>query len=720
LEAKKQDAGVIVASDILALCLIESPGSKGADVVVGNSQRFGVPMGFGGPHAAFMATRTSFQREMPGRLVGVSRDTNGNPGYRLSLQTREQHIKRERATSNICTAQVLLAIMSGMYAVYHGPKGLIRIANRVSSLTNVLGKALKENGTDLRYSDFFDTIRTHPLNDIDSIRLRATEKQINLRWYEDSSIGISLDETTSINDLEDLLYVISGSTSELEINGSEKNAIPESLKRIGELLPHPVFSKFHSESEMLRYIKRLEGRDLSLTHSMIPLGSCTMKLNASAEMIPVSWPEFSSLHPFVPSDQSQGYQTLCADLEAYIGEITGLPAVSLQPNAGSQGEYAGLLVIRSYLHSKGEMERNICLIPSSAHGTNPASANMAGMKVVVVACDSNGNVDLSVLASKIVQYKSNLAALMVTYPSTHGVFEEGIIEICRMVHDAGAYVYMDGANLNAQVGLCKAGLFGADVCHLNLHKTFCIPHGGGGPGMGPIACIEKFRPFLPGHKVAGLDGSGAVSAAPFGSASILLISWMYIRMMGADGLTQATKYAILNANYIAKRLEDHFPVLYKGSNGRVAHECILDLRNFKKTIGIDVSDVAKRLMDYGFHAPTVSFPVAETLMIEPTESESMEELDRFCDAMISIRDEIRQVEEGSVIAEHSVLRNAPHTIDTLVSEVWHRPYSKEKAVFPLPWVRDRKFWPFVGRIDNAYGDRNLFCQCIPIDEYEVE
>lgn len=710
----------VVATDLLALCLMESPGSQGADVVVGNSQRFGVPLGFGGPHAAFFATKNEYQREVPGRIIGLSKDSEGNPALRLALQTREQHIKRERATSNICTAQVLLAIMASMYAVYHGPQGLKKIALGVASKAKKLAEACSKLGIKVIHESYFDTIRLKPLESLESILSRSEEKMINLRYFDDQTLSVSLDEVTSDTDISDLLWVLSGSDTNYKNNfDTSKTAIPENLQRTSEMLTHPVFSSYHSESEMLRYLKRLEGRDLSLTHSMIPLGSCTMKLNATSEMVPLSWPEFSSIHPFVPKEQAEGYLDMCRDLENYIGEITGLPAVSLQPNAGSQGEYAGLMVIRNYLIAKGESDkRNVCLIPSSAHGTNPASASMAGMKVVVVSCDEQGNVDVNDLQTKIDANRETIAALMITYPSTHGVFEEGIIDICKRVHDAGGYVYMDGANLNAQVGLCKAGEFGADVCHLNLHKTFCIPHGGGGPGMGPIAGIKEFRPFLPGHSVVGMKGSGAISAAPFGSASILLISWMYIRMMGSKGLRYSTEVAILNANYLATRLSPHFDILYKGKNGRIAHECILDLRHYKRSIGIDVSDVAKRLMDYGFHAPTVSFPVAETLMIEPTESESRAEIDRFCDAMIAIRAEIAEVESGKIAPADSMLRNAPHTTGVLLKTEWTRSYTREEAAFPLPWVREHKFWPSVSRVDNAYGDRNLFCVCPPMEDYE--
>ncbi|HMO17580.1 MAG TPA: aminomethyl-transferring glycine dehydrogenase [Oligoflexia bacterium] len=718
---------LIVASDLLQLCLLQAPGKQGADIVVGNSQRFGVPLGFGGPHAAFFATRAEFQREIPGRLVGISKDSEGNPAYRLSLQTREQHIKRERATSNICTAQVLLAIMASMYAVYHGPKGLTRIARKVAGSASLIARYITERGVRLKNSNFFDTLRTEIPDSsgnrsLESVLNRASEREINLRIYDDGSLGLSTDESIEVKDIQDIIYTISGDEvliNEKDLDLASYDNIPKSFLRDSEYMRHPVFNQYHSETEMLRYIKRLESKDLSLTHSMIPLGSCTMKLNSSSEMLPLSWHEFSSIHPFVPKEQVEGYLKMTTDLEKYIGEITALPAVSLQPNSGAQGEYAGLMVIRDYLKKKGELEkRNICLIPASAHGTNPASANMAGMKVVVVKCDSEGNVDISDLKNKLIEYRQSLAALMITYPSTHGVFEEGVREICELIHEAGGYVYMDGANLNAQVGLCRAGLFGVDVCHLNLHKTFCIPHGGGGPGMGPIAAIEEFREHLPGHPVTSVKGSGAVSAAPFGSASILLISWMYIRMMGSDGLRSATECAILNANYIATRLSPYYQILYKGKMNRVAHECILDLRTLKRTCGIDVSDIAKRLMDYGFHAPTVSFPVAETLMIEPTESESLSELDRFCDAMIAIRGEISEVENGKVAAEESVLRRAPHTAGSIVEEGWDRPYSREKAVFPLEWVRERKFWPSVARVDNAYGDRNLFCVCAPVEDFQ--
>ncbi len=711
--SKDHDAALIVASDLLYLCKGKSPGEYGADVVVGNSQRFGVPLGYGGPHAAFFATKTEYQREIPGRLVGVSKDITGKPALRLALQTREQHIRRERATSNICTAQVLLAIMSSMYAVYHGPSGLKNISDRVHNLTAFLAKKISDQGLKLRSDNYFDTLTMDKISGIQRIIERALAKKINLRYISPTSISLSLDETTSLSDLEDLFFVITGheeTFQDIEL----KSSFPKDQERTTKYLQAKVFNSHHSETELLRYITKLQGRDLSLAHSMIPLGSCTMKLNAASEMMPVSYPEFGNIHPFAPTDQASGYQKLFKDLESWIGDITGLPAVSLQPNAGSQGEYAGLMVIREYFKSKGE-SRDVCIIPSSAHGTNPASAQMAGMKVVVTKCDESGNIDLEDIKAKVFEHKGKVAALMVTYPSTHGVFESGIKSLCEIIHEEGGLVYMDGANLNAQVGVCKAGQFGADVCHLNLHKTFCIPHGGGGPGMGPIAGREFLREFLPGHNLMGQEGSGSVSGAPYGSALILVIPWMYMRMMGGESLKYASQVAILNANYVAKRLKDHFPILYTGANGYIAHECILDLRNLKRTVGIEVIDVAKRLIDFGFHAPTVSFPVAETLMIEPTESESIEELDYFCDAMIQIKKEIDQVANGTANKENNLLKNSPHTVDSLVSE-WSYPYSKEEAVYPLPWVKERKFWPYVARIDNAYGDRNLFCSCEMLTE----
>ncbi len=721
---RAQDAGamVVVAADLLALTLLRPPGEFGADVVVGSSQRFGVPMGYGGPHAAYMATLEQYQRQLPGRLVGVSVDAAGKPGLRLALQTREQHIRRERATSNICTAQVLLAVMASMYAVYHGPKGLRRIAQRVRLLTGVLAQALQDLGYRLNANPVFDTLRIQggPL-DQRAIRARALAEEINLLYYPDGSTGLSLDEATTEEQLRTLLAVFGGeSDADLEmLAGQVELAYPGPHDRTSPYLGHPVFNSYRSETEMLRYIHRLQRRDLSLAHSMIPLGSCTMKLNATSEMLAVTWPEFGALHPFVPRDQAAGYLELFDRLEASLAEITGLPAVSLQPNAGSQGEYTGLLVIRAYHQSRGDTERDVCLIPSSAHGTNPASAVMAGMEVVVVAADEEGNVDMDSLRQKVHKYRERLAAFMITYPSTHGVFESAIGEMCAIIHEHGGQVYMDGANMNALVGLARPGDFGADVCHLNLHKTFCIPHGGGGPGMGPIAVAAHLAPFLPGHplveRVGGDQAIGPVSAAPWGSPSILPISFAYIEMMGAEGLLQASKLAILNANYIAARLRDHFPVLYTGEHDWVAHECIIDLRHLKDFVHVD--DVAKRLMDFGFHAPTMSFPVPGTLMIEPTESESLAELDRFCEAMIAIRDEIRAIEEGRSDQANNPLTGAPHTAEMVAADFWARPYSREVAAFPASWVRENKFWPAVARIDNVHGDRNLFCVCPPIEAY---
>ncbi len=726
-QAHAAGALVVVATDLLALTLLRPPGEFGADVVVGNSQRFGVPLGYGGPHAAFMATRDTYKRQMPGRLVGVSKDATGQPAYRLTLQTREQHIRREHATSNICTAQVLLAIMASMYAVYHGPEGLTRIAQRVRLLTAVLAKALKQLGYTLSDASSFDTLKVTggPRSQAQLLN-EALTRQINLRIYADGAVGISLDEVTTGYDLQRLLEIFEAKSGQFDLErlaGDIRLDYPAPHQRASAFLTHPVFNSYHSETEMLRYIHRLQARDLSLAYSMISLGSCTMKLNATTEMLPVTWPEFSHLHPFTPVEQTQGYQLLFRRLEEWLAEITGFVAGSLQPNAGSQGEYAGLLTIRAYHLSRGDHQRDVCLIPSSAHGTNPASAAMAGMQVVVVHCDEHGNVDLADLRQKAEEYRGRLAALMVTYPSTHGVFEEGVKEICRIVHNYGGQVYMDGANLNAQVGLCRPGDIGADVCHLNLHKTFCIPHGGGGPGMGPICVAEHLVPFLPSPALPLEKGDdvgrvGAVSAAPWGSASILPISYAYIAMMGAAGLTQATKVAILNANYIARRLEPHYPVLYQGTHGHVAHECIIDLRPLKAATGIEVEDVAKRLMDYGFHAPTMSFPVPGTLMIEPTESESLAELDRFCEALIAIRQEIRTIETGQADRENNVLKYAPHTAAVIAADNWDRPYSREQAVFPAPWVKASKFWPAVSRIDNVYGDRNLFCVCVPVEAYQ--
>ena len=703
-QAHEQKALAAVATDLLALTLIKPPGEFGADVVVGSAQRFGVPMGYGGPHAAFFATRDEFKRQIPGRLVGVSRDVQGQPAVRLALQTREQHIRRDKATSNICTAQVLLAVMASMYAVYHGPNGLKRIAQRISSLTCKLAARVDRVGSE----PFFDTVRIRS-----GVKLAPG---VNVRHFNDGSIGISLDETTTEADVEELIGALAD-------KGGTRIESLGSYARTSSFLTASVFNRYHTEHEMLRYIKRLESRDLSLTTSMIPLGSCTMKLNATAEMMPLSWPEVSNLHPFAPVEQAQGYHVLFKQLEQWLTEITGFAAVSLQPNAGAQGEYTGLLAIREYHKRRGQPQRYVCLIPVSAHGTNPASAVMAGMRVVVVACDAKGNIEVKDLRAKAEQYRESLAALMVTYPSTHGVFEESIKEVCEVIHHNGGQVYMDGANLNAQVGLCRPADIGADVCHLNLHKTFCIPHGGGGPGMGPIGVAKHLAAYLPRHPVVpsgGAEGVGPDSAAPWGSASILAISWMYIRMMGADGLTQASKVAILNANYIAKRVEQCFPTLYKGRGNRVAHECILDFREWKTRAGIEVEDVAKRLMDYGFHAPTMSWPVPGTLMVEPTESESREEIDRFCDALIFIHREMQAIESGNMDRQNNPLKNAPHTAQALISGKWERPYSREQAAYPAPWTREYKFWPAVGRIDNVYGDRHLVCSCLPLEAYTAQ
>ena len=741
-EAHAAGALVVVATDLLALTLLSPPGEWGADIAVGSAQRLGVPMGYGGPHAAFMATRDELKRQMPGRLVGVSQDTQGKTALRLALQTREQHIRRDKATSNICTAQVLLAIMASMYAVYHGPGGLKRIAQRVQLLTSVLAAELEKLGYHTAQSGsgpVFDTLKIAggPRTQAE-LRRAAAAHRFNLRLYADGAVGVSLDEKTTAAELEALLEIFgkaprpeSDSASldglsnaagpELAMLANEITLdLPEPFARATPYLTHPIFNTMKSETEMLRYITKLQNRDLSLAHSMIPLGSCTMKLNATAEMIPVTWPQFGGLHPFAPLEQTQGYRILFDRLAHALAEITGFAAVSFQPNAGSQGEYAGLLVIRALHRSRGEDHRDICLIPSSAHGTNPASAVMAGMKVVVVRCDEDGNIDVPDLKAKAEQHSERLAALMVTYPSTHGVFEEAIQEVCDVVHSHGGQVYMDGANMNAQVGLCRPGDMGADVCHLNLHKTFCIPHGGGGPGMGPICVAEHLARFLPGHavvpSVGGESAIGAVSAAPWGSAAILPISYAYVAMMGGTGLTEATRIAILNANYIAARLEDAYPVLYKGAQGRVAHECIIDTR-FLKDHGLQVDDIAKRLMDFGFHAPTMSFPVAGTLMIEPTESESKDELDRFCTAMLAIREEIQAVQDGKISAEDSPLHHAPHTADQVTADQWDRSYSRQTAAFPATWVRDNKFWPAVSRIDNTYGDRNLVCACPPLESY---
>ena len=726
---RAHQAGVIVtvAADLLSLTLLTPPGEFGADIVVGNTQRFGVPLGYGGPHAAYFATKDAYKRQIPGRLVGVSKDKRGKTALRLALQTREQHIRRDKATSNICTAQVLLAIMAGMYAVYHGAQGLQTIAFRIHSLTTTLATGLAKLGYSVGDAAYFDTLRVGVAGNAGAIIDCALAQKINLRSIDANSIGITLDETTTPADVMDLWRIFAGEKaadftySEIAASSSTDNL--QAFARTSEYLTHPVFNQYHSETELLRYMTRLQSKDLSLAQAMIPLGSCTMKLNATSEMVPVTWAEFGQIHPFAPVEQAQGYQVLFDDLERWLAEITGFDAISLQPNAGSQGEYAGLLVIREYHQQRGDVDRNICLIPQSAHGTNPASAVMAGMQVVPISCDEDGNIDVADLRAKAAKYADTLAALMVTYPSTHGVFEEGIVEICAIVHEHGGQVYMDGANLNAQVGLCRPGDFGADVCHLNLHKTFCIPHGGGGPGMGPIGVMAHLTPYLPTHKVipmGGEKGIGAVSAAPWSSASILPISWVYIALMGGAGLKLATEVAILSANYIAKRLENHYAVLYKGKNGFVAHECILDLREFKKSADIEVDDIAKRLIDYGFHPPTVSWPVAGTVMVEPTESESLAELDRFCDAMIAIREEIREIEIGNVDKVNNALKNAPHTTADLVDANWDRPYSRETAVFPTPGLHEYKFWPAVGRIDQAYGDRNLVCSCLPMDAYTGE
>ncbi len=720
-------AGVVVAADLLALTLLVPPGEFGADVAVGNTQRFGVPMGYGGPHAAYLATTDEFRRKIPGRIIGVSIDADGNPALRMALQTREQHIRREKATSNICTAQVLLAIMAGMYAVYHGPEGIRAIARRIRELTWVLAMGLERLGHELAHRVFFDTLRVTPHRlSPDEVHARAREHGINLRAYADGSVGIALDETVLPEDVEDLLaiFAVEGDAPAIEDVAARaaEPAYPDELARTSGYLEHPVFHRHRSETGMLRYIHRLETRDLSLNTSMIPLGSCTMKLNATSEMLPVTWPEFGSLHPFAPVEQAGGYARLFEELEGWLCEITGFEACSLQPNSGAQGEYTGLLVISARHDDAGEGHRKVCLIPSSAHGTNPASAVMAGMEVVVVRCDERGNIDVGDLRAKAEAHADRLAAIMVTYPSTHGVFESAIRDITDIVHEHGGLVYLDGANLNAQVGLCRPGDYGADVCHINLHKTFAIPHGGGGPGMGPICVTAELAPYLPGHPLAAVGGDRAilpVSAAPWGSASILLISWAYIAMLGRDGVRAATEAAILSANYMAARLSEHYAVLYRGELGRVAHEFILDLRPLKKASGVSDEDVAKRLMDYGFHAPTMSFPVAGTIMIEPTESESKAELDRLCDALISIRAEIEQIELGIADREDNALRNAPHPATMVVADEWEHAYGREQAAYPAQWTREWKFWPPVRRVNNAYGDRNLMCACPPIEVYET-
>lgn len=741
---------VAAAADLLALCVVADPGSAGADVVVGNTQRFGVPLGFGGPHAAYIATREDYKRSLPGRLVGVSQDAHGRPALRLALQTREQHIRREKATSNICTAQVLLAVIAGFYATYHGPDGLRRIASRVHSLAVSLAEQLRAGGIEVETEAFFDTISVKVPEEAEVVAERARQRRINLRVIDDDTIGISLDETTTPEIVADVLAAFgieSGAAEESENTGegatgskaeadtSDTNCtddnsslpasspIPQHLRRASPFMEHPVFHSYHSEVSLTRYIRRLADRDIALDRAMIPLGSCTMKLNAATEMAAVTWPEFSRIHPFAPSDQSEGYLRMIGDLEAALADITGYDAVSLQPNAGSQGELAGLLAIRAYYAERGETQRSVCLIPSSAHGTNAASAVMAGMRVIVVACDSEGNVDVDDLAAKSEEHADALATLMVTYPSTHGVFEPRIREVCDIIHRHGGQVYMDGANLNALVGLARPGLFGADVSHLNLHKTFCIPHGGGGPGVGPVAVRAHLSPFLPNHPLRSdcgpATGIGPISAAPWGSAGILAISWAYIRLMGPDGLTDATKAALLHANYLADRIGEHFPVLYRGTSGRVAHECVIDLRPIKESAGVTVDDVAKRLIDFGFHAPTVSFPVAGTIMVEPTESEPKQELDRFCDAMTAIAGEVEAIAKGEADPEDNPLRNSPHTAADVANDTWTHPYSREQAVFPAASLRDDKYWSPVSRIDNAWGDRNLVCSCLPPEAYEA-
>jgi glycine dehydrogenase len=724
--AHQAGALVAVAADILALCLLTPPGEWGADMAVGNTQRFGVPLGYGGPHAAYFATKEQYKRTAPGRIIGISKDPKGRRALRMALQTREQHIRREKATSNICTAQVLLAVMAGMYGVYHGPEGIKRIAERVHRHTRVLAEALRKLGHTIVHEAFFDTLTVElkPAQ-MKKVRAAAQQQRINLRPISDTRVGVTLDEVTSLGDVADLVQVFGLGKGDVEVADmveAVQPVIPEPFVRTSPYLTHPVFNRYHSETEMMRYLKRLEDRDLALNSAMIPLGSCTMKLNAATEMAAVSWPEINGLHPFAPREQARGYTQLFEDLESKLAEITGFAAISLQPNAGAQGEFAGLLVIRAYHKARGEENRTVCLIPKSAHGTNPASAVMAGMKVVVVKTDEGGNVDMADFKAKAEAHSDSLGALMITYPSTHGVFETTIRDMCEIVHANGGQVYMDGANLNALVGVARPGDIGADVCHLNLHKTFCIPHGGGGPGMGPIGVAEHLVPHLPDHPVVPLgvaQSCGTVSAAPWGSPSILPISWAYVAMMGPDGLTEATQMAILNANYIARRLAGHYDLLYSGRKGLIAHECIIDTRPFKQSAGVDVTDMATRLMDYGFHAPTISFPVPGTMMVEPTESESKEELDRFCDAMIAIRGEIDDIAEGRADRENNVLRNAPHTQEDVVADAWDHPYSRELAAFPSPQTREHKVWPPVGRADAAYGDRHLICTCLPIEEYET-
>lgn len=726
--AHRSGAHVIVATDLLALTVLTPPGEFGADIAVGSAQRFGVPLGYGGPHAAFFATREEFKRQVPGRIIGVSIDSRGKPALRMALQTREQHIRREKAMSNICTAQVLLAIMAGMYAVYHGPGGLKKIAEKIHNLTKILASGLRRLGYVVVHDDFFDTITVKGDMAIRKYMQPAlASEMINIRWHDDCSFGISLDEVSTVHEVVALLKTFAHNRKQdftvADLAARDQEGYRGSMKRSSDYLTHPVFNSYHSETQMLRFIRSLEAKDLSLTMSMIPLGSCTMKLNATSELFPITWPAFGNIHPFAPIDQAEGYHELFSELETMLKKVSGFDAVSLQPNSGAQGEYTGLLVIRQYHEKRGQGHRNVCLIPTSAHGTNPASAVMAGMNVVLVQCDTRGNIEVSDLEEKARLHADTLAALMVTYPSTHGVFEEEIRNICSIVHQYGGQVYMDGANMNAQVGLCSPGGIGADVCHINLHKTFCIPHGGGGPGMGPIAVAKHLAGYLPTHPVVpvgGGDGIGPVSAAPWGSAGILVISWMYIAMMGDKGLTEATRAAILNANYMAARLSKYYPVLYRGKRGGVAHEFILDLRELKAATGVEAEDVTKRLMDYGFHAPTASFPVHETLMIEPTESEDKGELDRYCDALISIRNEIAEIEQGRADRKNNVLKNAPHTADMVAADIWQFPYSRELAAFPSAWTRERKFWPSVGRINSAYGDKNLVCACPPVEAHAGE
>jgi glycine dehydrogenase len=725
-KAHSQQTLVAVAADIMALLLIKSPGSMGADVVVGNTQRFGVPMGFGGPHAAYFATRDSYKRSTPGRIIGVSIDRRGNQALRMAMQTREQHIRREKATSNICTAQALLAIMAAFYAMYHGPKGLRRIANRIQRLTNIFNVGMRELGFEADNKTYFDTLTYTVGNQQKDIIERALAGGMNLRYIDEDRLGISIDETTKADNIQALWQAFSGKSSLPSVESidalvQEKAGIPDAIMRGLDYLQHPIFNDYHSETEMLRYMRRLEGKDIALNRAMIPLGSCTMKLNSTTEMIAVTWPEFAGMHPFAPQDQTGGYLAMLDELEHMLLECTGYDAISMQPNAGSQGEYAGLLAIKRYHESRNDEQRNVCLIPSSAHGTNPASATLAGLKVVIVECDADGNIDMQDLKDKAQRHSEDLAAIMVTYPSTHGVFEQSIIELCEIIHDNGGQVYVDGANLNALVGIAAPGKFGADVSHLNLHKTFCIPHGGGGPGMGPIGVGAHLQPFLPTNPVRAVPGLSAdndvIAGAPYGSASILPISWAYIALMGGNGLTLATKVAILGANYIAQRLKEHYPILYTGTNGLVAHECIVDIRPIKEASGISEEDIAKRLVDYGFHAPTMSFPVPGTLMIEPTESESLAEMDRFCDAMIAIREEISAVQEGRLHATDNPLTNSPHTLEDITASLWEHPYTREQAAYPVDSLRKSKYWASVNRVDNVYGDRNLYCACPAIESY---